>query len=146
MDIQKYELTDEPVFLQFEDPDTGRKLFDTKEVDGKKVDDPDKPIGVDIVGADSENYKKHMRRVTNRSLENQQKRRNRSITAEELDEEGQATLASCIHKFYNMEWRGKPLTVPDDSLPFVKAMPHFVEQIDKAMHDRRLFMPALSKG
>ena len=146
MDMSKYEMTDQPVFFQLSDPSTGLPLFEQKDDDGRKVDDPDNPVGVMIVGSDSEEFKRHMRRVTNKNLEASQKRRGKGMSAEELEEESQVTLAACIKEFHHIEWKGKTLVAPADCRLFIRVMPWAAEQIDRGMAERKIFMPALSKS
>lgn len=149
MDFSEFELTDEPVFIQLKHIRTNQPLFEQRQDKGEDVDDLDKPVGVKIYGADSDVFKKHLRRVANRGLE---ARFNRSggnakspISAEELDDETQKTMAACIAEFVNVSWKGKALKAPEDNLMFVKRLPWAIEQIDRAMADRTLFMPALKK-
>lgn len=157
MDLSEFELTDEPVFIQLEHFKTGALLFETKKEKDEEgnqfeVDDPDKPVGVLIYGADSEVFKKHLRRAANRGLEirfnKSEGRDNKNkppVSAEEIESETQKSLAACIAGFVRVEWKGQKLEAPKDNLMFVKRMPWAVEQIDKAMADRSRFMPALKK-
>lgn len=142
MDFSDFELTKDAVFVQFRHPKTNVPLFDN--IEGTNDPDPEKPVGAKIYGADSEVFKKHRRQLTDKSIEARAKRKN--ITSAEIDLDAEKTLAACIVEFVNVSWKGKPLTAPNDAMLFVQKLPDFAEQIDQAMADRTLFMPALAKS
>jgi hypothetical protein len=142
MDFSDFELTKDAVFVQLKHPKTNVLLFDN--IEGTNDQDPDKPVGVKVYGADSDVFKKHRRQVTDKSIEARARRKN--LSAAEIDNDAEKTLAACIAEFVNVSWQGKPLTAPNDAMLFVQKLPGFAEQIDEAMADRTLFMPALAKN
>jgi hypothetical protein len=141
MEMQIFELTNSAVFVQLKHPDTDLLLFDPGP-DGK--DDPEKPVGVEVYGADSDQFKKHRRRAMDMGIEARSKRK--TINAEKIDNESEKTLAACISKIVNISWKGVKLEAPRDCALLIQAMPWAAEQIDEAMGDRVRFMPALSKS
>ncbi len=138
MDLSTFELTTDAVFVQLSHPKTNVPLFVQK--DG--ADDRDQPIGVCIYGADSSQFKKRRQALQNRVIEAKSKRKN--LTAEEIDDATDQTLADCITELKNVVWKGETFTAPKDNRRFIRLMPWAVEQIDEAMADRSRFMPALA--
>jgi hypothetical protein len=142
MELGQFELTSDAVFYQL-------KHFDT----GVPLADENGPVGVMILGSDTDEFKKHRRKIQNRSIEIAQaaasgkKGTNASqrITAEELDEESLVTLSACISEIKNISWKGARLEAPTDNRKLLDVMPWAAEQIDAAIGNRKLFMPALSK-
>ena len=134
MELGEFEMTNDAVFLQLKHPKTQKAL---KDENG--------PVGVEIFGADSAEFKKHRRRLQDKALEARQKRNAPIYTAEDIDTEAEKTLCACIRKIVNVSWKGKALEAPADTMTLIKEMPWAAEQIDQAMADRSLFMPALSK-
>lgn len=132
MDLSSFELTQEAVFVQLLHPVTNKPLAD-----------PNGPVGVRVYGADSDEFKKHRRRLANKGLEKSFKRERATI--EEVEAETDKTLAGCIAELVNISWKGQELKAPGDVSAFLLNMPWAGEQIDKAMADRSRFMPALPK-
>lgn len=134
MELSQFEMTNDAVFVQLKHPDTGVPLADDNG-----------PVGVEIYGADSEQFKAHRRAAQNRQLASRQQQGNKFKlpSAEEIDMESEKTFAGCIHKFVNISWKKQTLVAPKDNILFIQVMPWAVEQLDKAMADRVLFMPAL---
>jgi len=150
MDMTEFEMTSSAVFLQLRHPEKKTLLFDQMpnpdETVGGTIDNPDMPVGVEIFSADSEQFKRHRRVLQNKAIKAGKNRNAEEVTAEEIEKEGEKTLAACIAKIVNMSWKGQVLEAPRDSLTLVKAMPWAADQIDLAMADRARFMPALSKN
>lgn len=136
MDLSVFEMTNDAVFVQLKHPETGMLLADDNG-----------PVGVEIYGADSAQFKAHRLAAQNRQIQNRQQQGNKFKlpSAEEIDSEAEKTFAGCIHKFVNISWQKHKLEAPRDNSLFISVMPWAVEQLDKAMADRTLFMPALQK-
>lgn len=145
MDLSKFEIVDEPVFVHLKHPVTGLLLYEQTEVDGRNTDNLEAPVGVRVSGAESEVFKRHARAAANKSINDRQKR-GKVMSAEEIEVETKRTLAACIVELVRIEWKGEKLSSPIDNPRFIELMPWAAEQVDTAMADRKLFMPALSKS
>jgi hypothetical protein len=148
MDMDQFELTSEPQFLQLLHPVTRLPLFDKMDDPdnpGNKIDNPDEPCGVDIVSSDSEEFRKHVRRVTNKNLDLGSRNR-KSLSAEELEDEANKTMSACITAIRNIAWKGKVLKAPEDVPLMLRVLPWAKEQVDRAMSERERFMKALHKS
>lgn len=128
MDLKDFELVSGAVFFQLRNPQTDVLL-----------EDGNGPVGVKILGSDSPEFKRHKRQLVNRNLERQSKRKG-SLTAEEIEDTTEKTLAACIVEIVNLSHDGKPLKAPDDCLHLIKEMPWAADQIDEAIGNRSLFM------
>jgi hypothetical protein len=135
MDMKQFELTDSAVFFQLKHPVTRVPLQDDKG-----------PVGVRILGQDSEEFKRHQRQIANKGLEAAMRRGGAKPTAEELEHDANTTLSACIKELVNISWDGEALSAPADTLRMFELMPWAKEQIDSAIADRTLFIKASHKG
>lgn len=147
MDMSKYEIANNAVFYQLLDPSNNRPLFEQKkDSDGKNVDDLEAPIGVMILGSDSEEVKAHVRQVQNKANQPRGNRQQRGLSAEEMEIESEKAIAACITELIRIEWKGEKLEAPKDNRRFLRLMPWASDQLDRAIQERARFMPALSKN
>lgn len=146
MEMQEFEITQGAVFVQLNHPASGLPLFEQMsdpENEGKTIDNPDEPVGVEIYGADSEQFKKYQRKSRDQGIDAMSRRQR--IRAELIEENALDALAACIKSIRNISWKGQKLEAPRDNKKMLKVMPWAEDQIDRAMGDRTRFMPALSK-
>lgn len=103
-------VTDKPVFVQFNNPFTGKPLFEQMadpEDETKKIDNPDKAVGVNLFGQDSEPFIKRRRFLADQMTEEALSQRNKK--KRDNDKDSNETIKACIHSFVNVEWKGAPL-------------------------------------
>lgn len=148
MDLEIFEPTKESVFLQLKNPLNDSPLFLKKtiqdEAGEREVDDEDQPIGVYIVGADSEVYKKRRRQIVDRRLEVAQKKKQVKLSAAEIEDETKQTLVACVTGVKNIKYKGETLEFSHANVfKLITALPWIEEQIDEAIVDRAHFMKAL---
>lgn len=155
MDFEELALTNQ-AFYQFLHPSTGRPLFEQREVPidpqkpelgMKKVDNPDEPVGVMLVSADTKEFREHLKRINDLNSEMFKKRKQR-LNSDEQEREAMKTLAACIKEFRNVSQGSRPLTAPADCMAFVaeEKWAWAVEQIDRAIQDRGIFLKASAKN
>lgn len=156
MDLNDLALSGE-AFYQFLHPTKGYPLFDQKEelIDPNKadsgthwVDDPEKPVGVWIVGGDTKEFKAHLKRVADMNADLASKRRGKRMSSDEQEREAMKTLAACIKRFSNVSEGDRQLEAPGDALYFVsqEKWGWASEQIDRAIQDRGNFLKGSAKS
>lgn len=149
MDFEQFEVeTEKPVFYQFINPFDGKPLFDKKEVDGEKVDDDTKPVGVMLYGQDSQVFLNRQRQLLDKKVADAQKSRNVKnikIDEKELQQSNRDTVKACIHSFLNVTWEGEPLGERRDKFDafFIKH-PWAFQQCNAAIMDRANFQKTSS--
>ena len=155
MDFSQFEMVDKPVFLQFDHPATLQPLFQPRVAeDGTPVMERDEdtgeerqvmdPVGVMLFGVDSDVYKKRRREIFDERMAKANATKKANISAIEAEEEGIRTVASCIHSFVKVEFKGEALTDRARYVLFLKEHPWAKDQIDRGIADRSRFLKASS--
>lgn len=100
MDLNQFSTANEPVFFNLRHPGTDEEL---KTETGE-------PVGLTVLGTDSEAFIQKERELLNRRLNKaRQKQRADKITVEELDREELAKLSVCVVDFKNITVGGQAL-------------------------------------
>ena len=152
MDFNAFEVeTDKPVFVQFKNPFTGLPLFEQMlnpdDPEGDKIDDPSKPVGVNLFGQDSEPFIKRRRFLLDKRLADAQKNGIRPMKPEDIDKQNLDTVVACIHSFTNVEWKGETLGERRDLFPHFFAKHQWAfEFCNRAIGDRANFSKASQTG
>jgi hypothetical protein len=127
------------------EPKAGATITLRHPVTGEPVTDESdgKPVTIDIVGIDSPQFQARRRSIANKRLTTSGNRRAK-LTAEDIEDEGIATLAACVTGWSaNLEFDGKPLDFSRSNARLLLTRLVWVrEQLDEAMADRANFLPA----
>lgn len=101
------------------------------------------PVTIDIVGVDSPKFQARQRVLTNKRLATAGNRKSK-ITAEDLEEEGIATVAACITGWSaNVELDKKPVEFSRANAKLLITRLRWIgEQVDIAIADRANFLKA----
>lgn len=157
MDLIALAPSKEPVFLQLHHPVTQQPLFlqmpDPKytqsekgEYNGPMVDNPDEPIGLYVVGSDSEEFAARERWLVDQRIkraEAVQQGKKIDLKAETLAEESTNTLVACIKGFRNIELNGRKLkTLPDDARLLLTTLKWVRDYLDREIVNRANFIKA----
>lgn len=152
MDFTEFEVvTDKPVFVQFLNPFTGALLFEQKinpdDPEGARIDDEEKPVGVNLYGQDSEPFKKRRRFLLDKKMADAQKGGMKKLTPDELEKQNIETVTACVQSFVNVTWQGEDLATRRDLYPlFFDKHAWAFEFCNKAVTDRANFSKASQKG
>lgn len=87
--------------LQLKHPVTDEPLFADKE--------ETKPVAINIYGTSSKQYRNAIRQMQNRQL----KRGKKTVSAEQMQEEGVALLVACSDKAINFQYKGQDVDSPE---------------------------------
>lgn len=147
MEFEQFEVeTEKSVFVQFTSPFDGKLLFDKKEVDGERVDDEEKPVGVWLFGQDSQKFRDRQRQLLDKKVAEAQKTRNPKaikVDQKEIEQSGRDTVKACIDKFQNVSWMGEDLAARRDLFDaFFDKHPWAFTFCNTAITDRSNFQKA----
>lgn len=123
---------DDGAFMQLQNPYTQALL----------VDQAGNPIGITFAGSDSERARKFERQTRNRRLKSMSGRRNASLTAEEIEEDGLGLISACAISWHVPLGGETPDCTPANVRAFLKRFPAFREQADAFVGDRSNFLKA----
>lgn len=159
MDFTAFEVeTEKPVFVQFASPFTGELLFEQmdeltdspQEERGRKVNNPDKPVGVMLYGQDSKKFTDRQRELRDKVILEAKKSRNPQnvqIKNEDLAQSNRDTVKACIDSFVNVTWEGEDLgTRRDQYDAFFLKHPWAFNLCNAAVMDRANFQKASQKN
>lgn len=135
MDLSQFDTAtaaEEGAFMQLENPSTGAPLADEKGT----------PFGITFAGSDSERARKFERQVRNRRLKSMAGRRNNTLTAEEIEEDGLGLIAACAISWHVKVDGETPPCTPENVRSFLKRFPYWREQADGFIGDRSHFLKA----
>lgn len=151
MDFNSLEPVKTAVFYHLKHPVTFNPMYVEGE-DGQP--DKDEPIGVDLLGADSDEYEKRQLFLTEERLQKMESNLENkgklggviNTSAVEQDRLNLETIAACIKGWRNVKVDGEivPYT-HDNAIKLLRRFKWMREQIDKAIADRSLFMRALPR-
>ncbi len=100
MDLNQFSTANEPVFMELRHPGTDEVL----------KTEAGEPIGLTVLGTDSEPFVQKERELLNRRLNKvRAKQKADKITVEELDKEELAKLTACVVDFKNITIAGETL-------------------------------------
>lgn len=104
--------------------------------DGEKTD-----ISICLVGADSDIYRKALRKRQDRRLAMLQKRGKQKMSSAEIEEEGIALLAACTMGWENLEENGKPLACNlENAERLYRDFPDIQRQVDEFIGESANFL------
>lgn len=149
MDLLDLAPTNEPVLIQLRHPVTGKPLYLQKKVerDGVEVeeDDLDQPIGVFVVGVDSEEFAARERWI----IQQRMKRAEAIAKGQKIDqfedfrEEAINTIVACIKGFKNIIVDGKELQFTAENARMLLNRLKFVKELlDREIMNRANFIKA----
>jgi uncharacterized protein YbcI len=114
---------EEGVWMELEHPASGEALG----------------MHVKVLGVDSERYQKALRKQQDKRL----KKRNKTIKAEELENEGIELLAQCVAEWEGFTYNENELECNLENVRwFLKTYKWAKDQIDDFIGDRSNFLPA----
>lgn len=147
MEMEQFEVeTDKPVFVQFPNPFTGEPLYDQMddpENPGERINDPTKPVGVNLFGRDSEPFAKRRRWLLDSRVAAAQKGGSLKQKPEDMEKSNADTVTACIHSFVNVKWQGEDLAERRDLYPlFFKKHNWAFEFCNTSITDRANFQKA----
>lgn len=146
MDLSVLAPSKEAVFIQLRHPIGGQPLFlQMKDEEGNDIDNKEEPIGVFVVGTDSDEYAARERWVIDqrikRAEEQRQGKQISPITADVIIEEGLNTILACMKGFRNVELDGRRLEDnPSDFRLFLKRLKWAKDYLDKELLNRANFI------
>lgn len=157
MDLIALAPSKEPVFLQLQHPVERYPLFkqmpDPEFKDSlaegempPMVDNPNEPIGLYIVGSDSEEFAARERWLIDQRIKRSEARRqgNKAVTlvkSELLEEETINTLVACVKGFRNVELNGRKLEhLPNDARLLLTTLKWVREFLDREIVNRANFI------
>jgi hypothetical protein len=123
------------------EPAEGATIALRHPVSNEPLVDDKGPLTIDIVGVDSPKFQARQRLLTNKRLATAGNRKSK-ITAEDLEEEGIATVAACITGWSaNIELDKKPLEFSRTNAKLLITRLRWIgEQVDLAIADRANFL------
>lgn len=159
MDLIALAPSKEPVFLHLPHPVIpGKMLYlqmpDPKHVqdekgpyDGPMVDNLEEPIGLYVVGSDSEEFAARERWLIDQRIKRaealQQGKKVDTLKAETLAEESINTLVACIKGFRNVELNGRKLEhLPNDARLLLTTLKWVRDFLDREIVNRANFIKA----
>lgn len=125
------------------EPAEGATIALRHPVSNEPLVDDKGPLTIDIVGVDSPKFQARQRLLTNKRLATSGNRKAK-LTAEDLEEEGIATVAACITGWSaNVELDKKPLEFSRANAKLLITRLRWIgEQVDLAIADRANFLKA----
>jgi hypothetical protein len=125
------------------EPAEGATIALRHPVSNEPLVDDKGPLTIDIVGVDSPKFQARQRLLTNKRLATSGNRKSK-LTAEDLEEEGIATVAACITGWSaNIELDKKPLEFSRANAKLLITRLRWIgEQVDLAIADRANFLKA----
>lgn len=136
-------VTKEPLFLQMEDPNFEGGEGETPPM----IDNPEEPIGLYVVGSDSEEFAARERWLVDQKIKRaeaeQQGKKVSKVEASLLEEEALNTFVACIKGFRNVELNGKKLsTLPGDARLLLTSLKWVYDFLNKELVNRANFIKA----
>lgn len=125
-------------FVHFKHPATDEPVY-RKDADGN--DDRERPVGVNVYGPGSKEYRAAQTAITNEAIQRGRKK----VTAEMIQRNAVETLARCTYEYVNFDYQGKPAGVENNRAFFADDQyAHFREQVQSEMGDFGGFLPSAS--
>ncbi len=128
------------LFVHFRHPATDEPVYKKFPAGHDKAGEPDleQPVGVDIYGPGSKEYRAASTAITNEAIE----RKRRKVTAELIQKNAVELLARCTSRFVNFEYQGKGSTLENNRAFYLDDQyTHLREQVQENMGDYGRFLP-----
>jgi len=146
MDLNTLAPSKEPVFLQLMHPVTGRLLFmQEKDENGNEVDDINEPIGLMMVGSDSDEFAARERWLIDQRIKRAEEvskgRKGMEFKGETIQEERDNTIIACIKGFRNIYLDEQRLEFsPDNARLLLRRLKWLREYLDREILNRANFI------